>query len=149
MFSPFSKTHMIEEPKQASVWWSSSCAHEIKEDTTMKIFVFLFLLCLETKESWLHASAAAAHRNASPVVERLSSVRNICRAAHPHIKLTQLGKHQRIEMSQLVSLRHLYLSPITSHSSLLQPVQDGRGLQQTALVGQQRQRSNYQAPCIS
>ena len=136
---------MIEEPKQASVWWSSSCADEIKEDTTMKIFGFLFVLIVFRNEGVVAPRFSSSSRPKRITGGRTLVLcaqhlprRRLGRKPHPHIKLTQLGKHQRIEMSQLVSLRHLCLpshpTPRCCSSSRLE-----EAIHRTALVGQQRQ----------
>ena len=49
-------------------------------DWVVVTLIVLCFGCVETKAQWLHFGAAAAHREGSPMLERLSSGGNICRA---------------------------------------------------------------------
>ena len=79
--------------------------------------VFLFSPCLETKASWLHVQAAAAHKNASPVPERLSGWQHLPRRCLVRTSLLLSTKHALLETSKKLKTRS------SLHLSLMKPIQ--------------------------
>ena len=93
-------------------------------------------LCLKTKASWLHVSAAA-HKNTSPVLGVTSAAQTSGEeASSSQEKLTPPRKHQhQLKMSQLVCV--ITIPVLVSHLNPLHTVAaflDGRSVQNAATV---------------
>ena len=93
--------------------------HKIQSATC---FFFFFSIGSETKASWLHVQSAAARKKR--VTSDNSSARDATTATQMSREdlpspLHSRGKHTHCQLACII-LRYLYMSPITSFSSLLQ-----------------------------